>query len=52
MPMDIRLRARVAMKKPHPCGEKIFEITGTPSREDIEEMDEGPMKTVQREPAA
>ena len=27
MPMDIRLRDRVEMKKPHPCGEKIFEIT-------------------------
>ena len=27
MPMDIRLRDRVEMKKQHPCGEKIFEIT-------------------------
>ena len=27
MPMDIRLRDRVEMKKPHPCGEKILEIT-------------------------
>ena len=27
MPMDIRLRDRVEMTKPHPCGEKIFEIT-------------------------
>ena len=27
MPMDIRLRDKVEMKKPHPCGEKIFEIT-------------------------
>ena len=26
--------------------EKIFEITGTPSLADIEEMDEGPMKEV------
>ena len=27
MPMDIRLRDRVEMKKPHPYGEKIFEIS-------------------------
>ena len=27
MPMDIRLRDRVEMKMPHPCGEKICEIT-------------------------
>ena len=26
MPMDIRLRDRVEMKKPHPCGGKTFSI--------------------------
>ena len=27
MPMDLRLNDRVEMKKQHPCGEKIFQIT-------------------------
>ena len=26
MPMDIRLRDRVEMKKPHPCGEQRFAV--------------------------
>ena len=25
--MDLRLGQRVEMKKPHPCGEKIFTVT-------------------------
>lgn len=27
MPMDIRLHDKVEMKKQHPCGARVFEIT-------------------------
>lgn len=27
MPMDLRLHDKVELKKPHPCGEKVFTLT-------------------------
>ena len=27
MPMDLRLNDRVEMKKPHPCGSRLFTVT-------------------------
>ena len=27
MPMDLRLNDRVEMKKPHPCGERVWIVT-------------------------
>ena len=48
MPMDIRLRDRVEMKKPHPCGEKIFEITRVPRAK----AEKGIKKILEREEKA